>query len=100
MSGGAEHVRSTSARSYLQLISVRIDSPPANRHVADAGNADRLIVGRNEMHLDAVQRAIVERAMLERAEVEVGAKVAVQHSQHVEVELRRHALRSRCTLPR
>ena len=40
---GRREQLATLARSYLQLISVRIDSPSANVHHADAGNRHRLI---------------------------------------------------------
>ena len=81
------------SRSYLQLISVRIDSPPAKRISPISGDVDDLIVRRHEVHLDTVQRTVVERAVLEAREVEVRAELAIEHAQHVDVELRGHALR-------
>src|SRR5262245_53645328 len=45
------------------------------------------------MHLDAAQLAVVESAMPERSEVEIGAQLAVDAREQVEVELRRHPAR-------
>ena len=47
---------------------------------------------RGEMHLDPVVRAVVEGVMLEGAEIEVGAELAVDARQEIEIEFRRDTL--------
>src|ERR1700685_4339815 len=44
------------------------------------------------MHLDPVMRAVVEGVMLEGVEIEIGAELAVDARQQVEIEFRRDTL--------
>ena len=55
---------------------------------------------RAQAHLDPLVRAVEERDVLERLGVEVGVELAVDHVQHVAVELGGDALRSRRRRPR
>ena len=53
---------------------------------------DALALEAGQMHLDARALAVEEGVMLEAAEVEVGAELAVDARQQIEIELRGDAL--------
>src|SRR5215468_4843869 len=57
-----------------------------------AGDVDLLPPTAHQMHLDPAPLAVVERPVAERIEIEIGAKLTIEAREHIEVELRGHAL--------
>ena len=72
------------------LISVRSSSRGGELDVeAERRDVHAHPPARAQAHLDPLALAVEERDVLERVDVEVGAELAVEHAQHVAVELRR-----------
>src|SRR5437764_12680847 len=69
-----------------------MDCLPDAEREALAENAHLLAPAAGEMHLDAIELAVVERMMLERGDVEIRAELAIDAHQQIAVELRSHAL--------
>ena len=79
----------------LEEISVRISSPAANSTVeVEPLEADRLVGERAQADVHPRLLGVVAGDVLEGVEVEVGAQLAVEHEQHVLVELGGDALES------
>ena len=85
--------RSTPARRNLALISVRISSPAANSTSRSRGRRLRRSVRAVErrQHLDPLVVGVAPGDVVEGVGIEVGAELAVEHAQHVAVELGGHA---------
>ena len=91
----ASSARRPASRVNLALTSVRISSPAANAHV-EVERARRAPSARRraQAHLDPLVRPASNTATCsKRVDVEVGVELAVQHAQHVLVELRGDARR-------
>src|SRR5919205_1268117 len=83
---GAE---SDSAKRRCGSVSTsRSASPAAARSARSRGDVDVHAPLGAQAHLDPLALAVVERHVVERVDVEVGAQLAVDHAQHVAVELR------------
>ena len=85
---------SASRRSRVNfvLISVRISSPSARRRSRSApAMFTRLLAVRPQAHLDPGVGPVEEGHVLEGVGIEVGVELAVDHVQHVAVELGGHA---------
>ena len=91
-SPAAASSRSTPSRRNLALISVRISSPAAKSTVElERGDGDRLRGRGPEAHLDPLGVDVEAGDVVEPRRFEVGVELAVEHAQHVAVELRGHA---------
>src|SRR5690606_38669821 len=76
----------------LDRVLVRIlgdDELAAPERDASPGNRDDLVREAHQPHLDAALVLVVHGLVTERADVEIGAELAVQPVQHVQVELGR-----------
>ena len=58
-----------------------------------AAHRHLLLALAHEVHLDAAEGGVVERLVTERAQVEIGAELAIDAREEVQVELRGDALR-------
>ena len=84
------------SRRNLAEISVRISSPAANATSRSSAATCTTWSARDRSRISIHScSASQTRDVLERVEVEVGAELAVEHGQHVAVELGGHALRRR-----
>ena len=91
----SSHPRTPPGRNFAE-ISVRISSPAANSTVRSSAATCTVIARRGpQPHLDPLVLGVPERDVVERVDVEVGAQLAVEHAQHVAVELGGDARRRR-----
>ena len=96
--GGGElaaHARTGGTWPTPRCASAR--RPRSRRCRSSAPHRDRLAPGRAQVHLDPLVGLVPPGHVLERVEVEVGVELAVDHLQHVLVELRRDPGRCRRT---
>ena len=86
--------RSSCAGVNFALISVRISSPsPKVDSQVQVAHRDGLLARSSAAASRSTPAGVEARHVLEPLQVEVGVQLAVEHREHVAVELRRHALR-------